>query len=73
LGLEGTNSLATWLCQQELLTGRVKTVEEVIQLFEAVSREELQRVAQRVLSEPVQLAVIGPFPSDRPFLSAIKG
>ncbi|MDQ6921079.1 MAG: insulinase family protein [Candidatus Dormibacteraeota bacterium] len=73
LGLEGTNSLATWLCQQELLTGRVKTVEEVIQLFEAVSREELQRVAQHVLSEPVQLAVIGPFPSDRPFLSAIKG
>lgn len=73
LGLEGTNSLATWLCQQELLTGRVKTVEEVIQLFEAVSREELQRVARRVLSEPVQLAVIGPFPSDRPFLSAIKG
>ncbi len=72
LGLEGTNSLATWLCQQELLTGRVKTVEEVIQLFEAVSREELQRVARRVLSEPVQLAVIGPFPSDRPFLSAIK-
>ena len=73
LGLEGTNSLATWLCQQELLTGMVKTVEEVVQLFEAVTTEELQRVAQRVLNEPVQLAVIGPFPSDSPFLSAIKG
>ncbi|MBJ7599313.1 MAG: insulinase family protein [Candidatus Nephthysia bennettiae] len=71
LGLEGTNSLATWLCQQELLTGRVKTVEEVVQLFEAVTLEELQRVAQRVLSQPVQLAVIGPFPSDGPFRSAI--
>src|SRR5919108_2993823 len=51
LGLEGTNALATWLCQQELLTGRVKTVDEVVQLFEAVTIEELQRVAQRVLSE----------------------
>jgi predicted Zn-dependent peptidase len=71
LGLEGTNSLATWLCQQELLTGKVKTVEEVVQLFEAVTLEELQRVAQRVLSQPVQLAVIGPFPSDGPFRSAI--
>jgi predicted Zn-dependent peptidase len=71
LGLEGTNSLATWLCQQELLTGRVKTVEEVVQLFEAVTLEELQRVAKRVLSQPVQLAVIGPFPSDGPFRSAI--
>jgi predicted Zn-dependent peptidase len=72
LGLEGTNSLATWLCQQELLTGQVKTVDEVIQLFEAVTREELQRVAQRVLSQPVQLAVIGPFPSDQPFRAAIE-
>jgi predicted Zn-dependent peptidase len=71
LGLEGTNSLATWLCQQELLTGKVKTVEEVIQLFEAVTLEDIQRVAQRVLSQPVQLAVIGPFPSDGPFRSAI--
>ena len=71
LGLEGTNSLATWLCQQELLTGRVKTVEEVVDLYEAVTREDLRLVAQRVLSQPVQLAVIGPFSSDRPFRSAI--
>jgi predicted Zn-dependent peptidase len=71
LGLEGTNSLATWLCQQELLTGRVKTVDEVIDLYEAVSREDLRRVAQRVLTQPIQLAVIGPFPSDAPFRSAI--
>jgi predicted Zn-dependent peptidase len=71
LGLEGTNSLATWLCQQELLTGRVKTVEEVVDLYEAVSREDVRRVAQRVLTQPIQLAVIGPFPSDAPFRSAI--
>jgi predicted Zn-dependent peptidase len=71
LGLEGTNSLATWLCQQELLTGRVRTVEEVIGLFSAVSREDLQRVAQRVLRQPIQLAVIGPFATDRPFRTAI--
>jgi predicted Zn-dependent peptidase len=71
LGLEGTNSLATWLCQQELLTGRVKTVDEVIDLFEAVTREDLRRVAHGVLTQPIQLAVIGPFPSDAPFRSAI--
>jgi predicted Zn-dependent peptidase len=71
LGLEGTNSLATWLCQQELLTGRVRTVEEVTSLFSAVSREDIHRVAQRVLSQPVQLAVIGPFATDRPFRTAV--
>ena len=72
LGLEGTNSLATWLCQQELLTRRVRTVEEVIGLFSAVTREDVQRVAQRVLRQPIQLALIGPFSSDRVFRAAIE-
>jgi predicted Zn-dependent peptidase len=71
LGLESTNSLASWLCQQELLMGRVRTVEEVIALYEAVTAEDLQRVAKRVLGQPLQMAVIGPFPSDAPFRSAI--
>ena len=71
LGLEGTNSLATWLCQQELLTGKVRTVDEVVALFEAVTQEDLQRVARRVLEQPVQLAVIGPFGSDAPFRAAV--
>jgi predicted Zn-dependent peptidase len=71
LGLEGTNSLASWLCQQELLTSEVKTVEEVVALYETVTREDLQRVARRVLQQPMQLAVIGPFRSDAPFRAAI--
>ena len=71
LGLEGTNSLANWLCQQELLTGRVRTVEEVVALFEAVTDEDLRRVARTVLGQPIQLALIGPFASDAPFRSAV--
>jgi predicted Zn-dependent peptidase len=71
LGLESTNSLASWLCQQELLTSEVKTVDEVVALYEAVTVEDLRRVARRVLQQPMQLAVIGPFPSDAPFRAAI--
>jgi predicted Zn-dependent peptidase len=71
LGLESTNSLASWLCQQELLTAEVKTVDEVVALYEAVTLEDLQRVARRVLQQPMQLAVIGPFKSDAPFRAAI--
>ena len=71
LSLEGTNSLATWLCQQELLMGHVKTVEQVVALYEAVTTDDLRRVARRVLEQPVQLAVIGPFASDRAFRKAI--
>lgn len=71
LGLESTNSLASWLCQQELLTGEVRTPEEVVALLEAVTAEDLQRTARRVLSQPLQLAVIGPFKSDTAFRAAV--
>jgi predicted Zn-dependent peptidase len=71
LGLESTNSLASWLCQQELLTGEVKTVPEVVALYEAVTAEDLRRVARRVLMQPIQLAVIGPFDQESPFRAAI--
>jgi predicted Zn-dependent peptidase len=71
LGLESTNSLASWLCQQELLMDEVRTVDEVIARYEAVTVADVQRVAKRVLEQPLQLAVIGPFPSDGPFRAAI--
>ena len=71
LGLESTNSLASWLCQQELLMHELKTVDEVIAKYEAVTAADLQRVAKQVLRQPLQLAVIGPFASDGPFREAI--
>ena len=71
LGLESTNSLASWLCQQQLLTGCIKTVDEVLELVEAVTVEDVQRVGKRVLDAPLQLAVIGPDKSDAPFRAAI--
>ena len=71
LGLESTNSLASWLCQQELLMHEVKTVDEVIALYQAVTAEDLQRLARQVMRQPLQLAVIGPFASDAPFRAAV--
>jgi predicted Zn-dependent peptidase len=71
LGLEGTNALASWLCQQQLLTGRIKTVDEVIGLVDAITPADVQRVAARVLTSPIQMAVIGPFKSDAGFRSAV--
>jgi predicted Zn-dependent peptidase len=71
LGLESTNSLASWLCQQELLMHEIKTVDQVIARYEAVTAADLQRVARRVFQQPKQLAVIGPFPSDAHFRTAV--
>jgi predicted Zn-dependent peptidase len=71
LALEGTNSLASWLCQQELLMDEIRTVDEVIAHYDAVTTADIQRVAKRVLGQPMQIAVIGPFPTDAPFRTAI--
>jgi predicted Zn-dependent peptidase len=71
LGLEGTNSLASWLCQQELLMDQIRTVDEVIARYQAVTVADVQRMAKRMLAQPMQLAIIGPFPSDAPFRTAV--
>lgn len=71
LGLESTNAIASWLCQQELLTGRIKTVDEVVAILDAITPAELQRVAKRVLDTHIQMAVIGPYGSDAPFRKAM--
>jgi predicted Zn-dependent peptidase len=71
LGLESTNAMASWLGQQELLAGRIRPVAEVVAAVDAVDPAAIQRVAKRVLDQPVQLSVIGPFASDAKFRAAI--
>jgi len=63
LGLESTNALASWLSQQLLLTGTIHTVEDVVAAVDAITTEDIQRVATRVLAGPLQISVIGPFKS----------
>jgi predicted Zn-dependent peptidase len=51
---------------------RIRTVEEVVQILDAITTADIRRVAQRVLDSPLQMAVIGPFDSDAPFRNAIE-
>jgi predicted Zn-dependent peptidase len=71
LGLESTNAMASWLGQQELLAGRIRPVAEVVAAVDAVDTAAISRVARRVLDQPIQLSVIGPFNSDAKFRAAI--
>jgi predicted Zn-dependent peptidase len=71
LGLESTNAMASWLAQQLLLTGSIRTVDEVIGIVDALTTADLRRVAAGVMGAPTQMAVIGPFGSDEPFRKAI--
>src|SRR5205814_10257863 len=71
LELETTSGVAFWLTYQQLLLGAIKTIDEELALVDAVSAEDVQRVARQGLSGPLQMAVGGPFPRDSAFRLAI--
>ncbi len=69
LRMEDTRSVSGWTGVQELLTGKVLTVDEVLERVMAVSSADLLRVAKRSLRrEALDLAVVGPFRSDGRFI-----
>ena len=61
LRLEETRSLASWLGSQELLFDRILTVEDVVARIDAVTSEDLMRVASDVFRhDRFHVAAIGP-------------
>lgn len=61
LRMEDTRSIAGWQGAQELLTGNIRTVKEVLNIVDALTAEDLQKVANQLLvSEKLNLAVVGP-------------
>ncbi|HSS62699.1 MAG TPA: pitrilysin family protein [Candidatus Limnocylindrales bacterium] len=71
LELETTNGVAFWLTYQELLLNEIKTIDEELELVDAVTAADVKRVADEVLSGPVQMSVIGPFSREGGFRLAI--
>ena len=68
LRMEDTRSVAMWQGGQELLLNRVSTVDEVVSAIEGVTLEDVNRVAREVVDEKrLNLAVVGPFRSDKRF------
>ena len=61
LGLEGTQQVASWLGSQESLRNQVREVDEMIARIDAVTPQDIQRVAQICFApEWRRLAIIGP-------------
>jgi predicted Zn-dependent peptidase len=61
LGLEGTGQVASWLGSQESLRGNILDVDEIIAHIEAVTTQDIQRVAQTCFAPQWRrLALIGP-------------
>jgi predicted Zn-dependent peptidase len=73
LRLEDSRSVAVWMGGQEILTKRILSVDQVISIIDAVTAEELQRLAEELLvAEQLRLAVVGPIPPDEPLEDLLK-
>lgn len=69
LRMEDTRSVSGWLGGQEILTGRIRSPEDVVAALDAVTPEDLSRVVREVLKqEKLNLAIVGPHRSERRFL-----
>lgn len=62
LRMEETGAVASWLGSGEILLPRILTVAEVVEHLEAVTTNDMLRVARRFLAPGlVRLALLGPF------------
>ena len=73
LRMEDTRAVAAWAGAQELLHDRVLTVDDVVERVNGVTGEDIERVAnQYLVSENLNLAVVGPYRSDAQFRRLLK-
>jgi predicted Zn-dependent peptidase len=73
LRMEDSRNVSGWLGGQEVLTGKILTVDEVLAAVDAISAEELQQIAKAViLPEQMRLAVVGPVSPEEPLEDLLK-
>lgn len=66
LGMEDTRSVASWAGRQEIMTGRVLTVDDVVAAIDAVRADDIAGVARDIfVGERLSLAAVGPIKSEK--------
>ncbi|MBM3934458.1 MAG: insulinase family protein [SAR202 cluster bacterium] len=73
LRMEDTKSVSAWMGTQELLLGKVLEVEQVVESINAVTEQDIQRLAGQLLVEKgLNVAVVGPSKAARKLESLLK-
>jgi predicted Zn-dependent peptidase len=74
LGLEDSYSRAAWVAYQALFLDKVRSPEELMEIYEAVTAAQIQAVAQKILKPSrYNLAVVGPFGAGKALSQLIVG
>ncbi len=73
LRMEDSRSVAGWMGGQETLTGRIRSVDEVLSIIDAITAEDLKQLAEELFkAERLRLAVVGPVKQDEPLGELLK-
>lgn len=73
LGLETSDSLASWYGGQEILTGKFLPPAKIIDRIKKTTAEEVRAVAQDIFkNKGLNLAVIGPYQNEEMFRKILK-
>ena len=73
LRMEDSRNVAGWMGGQEILTGRILSVDEVASIIDAITAEELSQLAQELLvGNRLRLAVVGPVADEEPLEELLK-
>ncbi|MBI4812467.1 insulinase family protein [Candidatus Falkowbacteria bacterium] len=71
--LEGSENVAGWYGRQMILTGKVSAPEDYFKKINAVTAEDIKRVARDIFVDAkLNLAVIGPYEGEREFIKTLK-
>ena len=74
LRMEDTRNVGGWIGAQELLLGKVRNIEEAVAEMEAVTLDDVGRVARQIIDPAkLYLAVVGPYRSDKRFAGLLSG
>ena len=73
LSMESSDAQASFYVNQELLENRILTLDEIFAKIEAVTADDIQRVARNIFKpEKLNLALIGPFKDKSKFEKLLK-
>jgi len=73
LRMEDTRNVVGWMGGQEILTGDILTVDQVVSIIDAITDDELKQLAQELLvGEHLRLAVVGPVADEEPLEELLR-
>jgi predicted Zn-dependent peptidase len=73
LRMEDSRNVNGWAGAQEILTGKIMTVDEMVAIIDAITAEDIQQIAREIIiGDRLRMAVVGPIAKDEPLEELLK-